>query len=128
MNKPELEKPEEIERRTHTVEMRVKDAGYGKKTPTMEGYAANFNSLSEDLGGFRVACQGFACGFQGVRHGAVVAAKEHADGMQRIVCEFVDEQHGELACRDHRAFARAGAHEGDVDLERIGDRLCDGSG
>lgn len=51
--KPELEKTDDIERRTHTVEMRVKDAGYGKKTPTMEGYAANFNSLSEDLGGFR---------------------------------------------------------------------------
>lgn len=51
--KPELEKTDDVERRTHTVEMRVKDAGYGKKTPTMEGYAANFNSLSEDLGGFR---------------------------------------------------------------------------
>jgi len=51
--KPELEKTDEMERRTHTVEMRVKDAAYGKKTPTLEGYAANFNSLSEDLGGFR---------------------------------------------------------------------------
>jgi HK97 family phage prohead protease len=50
---PELEKTDEVERRTHTVEMRVKDAGYGKKTPTMEGYGANFNVLSEDLGGFR---------------------------------------------------------------------------
>lgn len=51
--KPELEKTDDVERRTHTVEMRVKDAGYGKKTPTMEGYAANFNQLSENLGGFR---------------------------------------------------------------------------
>lgn len=51
--KPELEKADDVERRTHTVEMRVKDAGYGKKLPTMEGYAANFNSISEDLGGFR---------------------------------------------------------------------------
>jgi len=53
MKPDELEKTEDIERRTHTVEMRVKDASYGKKTPTMEGYGANFNSLSEDLGGFR---------------------------------------------------------------------------
>lgn len=52
MEIPKVE-TEEMERRTHTVEMRVKDAAYGKKMPTMEGYAANFNSLSEDLGGFR---------------------------------------------------------------------------
>lgn len=52
--KPEnFEVTDDTERRTHTVEMRVKDATYGKKIPTMEGYAANFNSLSEDLGGFR---------------------------------------------------------------------------
>ena len=51
--KPELEVKDDVERRTHTVEMRVKDAGYGKKSPTIEGYAANFNVLSEDLGGFR---------------------------------------------------------------------------
>lgn len=53
MNKPDIEKTDDTERRTHTVEMRVKDAGYGKKGSCMEGYAANFNSLSEDLGGFR---------------------------------------------------------------------------
>ena len=50
---PTESKTDDTERRTHTVEMRVKDAAYGKKTPTIEGYAANFNSLSEDLGGFR---------------------------------------------------------------------------
>lgn len=51
--KPEIETTDDVERRTHTVEMRVKDAAYGKKAPTMEGYAANFNQLSENLGGFR---------------------------------------------------------------------------
>jgi hypothetical protein len=33
--------------------MRVKEPTIGKKSHTIEGYAANFNSLSEDLGGFR---------------------------------------------------------------------------
>lgn len=52
--KPEdFEVTDDTERRTHTVEMRVKDASYGKKTPTLEGYGANFNTLSENLGGFR---------------------------------------------------------------------------
>lgn len=51
--KSDIEKVDEVERRTHTVEMRIKDAAYGKKAPMMEGYAANFNVLSEDLGGFR---------------------------------------------------------------------------
>lgn len=51
--KPEFEKTEDVERRTHTVEMRVKEPSIGKKSSTMEGYAANFNVLSEDLGGFR---------------------------------------------------------------------------
>lgn len=53
MDPKDLVVTDDTERRTHTVEMRVKDASYGKKTPTMEGYAANFNSLSENLGGFR---------------------------------------------------------------------------
>lgn len=44
---------DEVERRTHTVKMEVRSAGYGKRSATMSGYAANFNSLSEDLGGFR---------------------------------------------------------------------------
>jgi HK97 family phage prohead protease len=51
--KPEFIEGMDTERRTHTVEMRVKDASIGKKSSTMEGYAANFNSLSQDLGGFR---------------------------------------------------------------------------
>lgn len=42
-----------IERRTHIVEMQVREGGYGKKAPVMRGYAANFNSISENLGGFR---------------------------------------------------------------------------
>ena len=52
MSKPAFE-TEETERRTHTVEMHVRAAAMGKKNPTIEGYAANFNSLSENLGGFR---------------------------------------------------------------------------
>jgi len=52
MEIPEF-KTDEVERRTYTVEMRVKEPTIGKKSTTIEGYAANFNSLSEDLGGFR---------------------------------------------------------------------------
>ena len=52
MDIPEF-KTDEVERRTYTVEMRVKEPTIGKKSSTIEGYAANFNSLSEDLGGFR---------------------------------------------------------------------------
>jgi len=50
--KPDIEKDENVERRTHVVQMRVKENG-DTKTPVMDGYAANFNSLSENLGGFR---------------------------------------------------------------------------
>jgi hypothetical protein len=41
------------ETRTLSIELRVDEPGYGKKTPTIRGYAALFNSQSEDLGGFR---------------------------------------------------------------------------
>ena len=51
--KVELERSAEIECRTHFVEMRIKEPSVDKKNSTLEGYAANFNSLSEDLGGFR---------------------------------------------------------------------------
>lgn len=53
MDPKDLIKDEDTERRTHTVELRVKDASYGSKAPVLEGYGANFNMLSENLGGFR---------------------------------------------------------------------------
>jgi HK97 family phage prohead protease len=40
---------DDIERRTFALELRVK----GDQNPVIEGYAAVFNSLSQDLGGFR---------------------------------------------------------------------------
>lgn len=51
--KPEDFEKNDVERRTYSVEMRVKEPTIGKKSSTIEGYAANFNSISEDLGGFR---------------------------------------------------------------------------
>lgn len=35
--------------RTHSTELRVAEASYGKKTPTIRGYAAKFNKLSETM-------------------------------------------------------------------------------
>jgi len=39
----------DIERRTYDAELRVDTAGYGKKTPTIRGYAAKFNTLSQSM-------------------------------------------------------------------------------
>jgi HK97 family phage prohead protease len=39
----------EMERRTYEAELRVDVAGYGKKTPTIRGYAAKFNTLSQSM-------------------------------------------------------------------------------
>lgn len=39
----------EMERRTFAAELRVKDSSYGSKNPTIEGYAARFNTLSEPM-------------------------------------------------------------------------------
>ena len=37
------------ERRTYATELRVDAGGYGKKTPTIKGYAAKFNTLSSPM-------------------------------------------------------------------------------
>jgi HK97 family phage prohead protease len=39
----------EMERRTYDAELRVDSAGYGKKAPTIRGYAAKFNTLSQSM-------------------------------------------------------------------------------
>jgi len=39
----------DIERRTYDAELRVDTAGYGKKAPTIRGYAAKFNTLSQSM-------------------------------------------------------------------------------
>ena len=39
----------DMERRTYDAELRVDSAGYGKKTPTIRGYAAKFNTLSQPM-------------------------------------------------------------------------------
>lgn len=39
----------DMERRTYDAELRVDTAGYGKKTPTIRGYAAKFNTLSQAM-------------------------------------------------------------------------------
>ena len=38
-----------MERRTYEAELRVDVAGYGKKNPTIRGYAAKFNTLSQSM-------------------------------------------------------------------------------
>ena len=40
---------ENVERRTYAAELRVDAGGYGKKTPTIKGYAAKFNTLSSPM-------------------------------------------------------------------------------
>ena len=40
---------EKTERRTYAAELRVEAGGYGKKTPTIKGYAAKFNTLSSPM-------------------------------------------------------------------------------
>lgn len=39
----------DTERRTYDTELRVDAGGYGKKTPTIRGYAAKFNTLSQSM-------------------------------------------------------------------------------
>lgn len=39
----------DMERRTYDAELRVDQGGYGKKTPTIRGYAAKFNALSQSM-------------------------------------------------------------------------------
>ena len=46
---PEARETNDVERRTHTIELRVDAPGLGKTTSTIRGYAAKFNSLSEAM-------------------------------------------------------------------------------
>ena len=39
----------EMERRTYAAELRIDAPSVGKKTPTIRGYAAKFNTLSEPM-------------------------------------------------------------------------------